>query len=263
MRVVVTRPEREAQRWVAALSDAGMDAVALPLIVVAGPPDTAAVRGAWLRLQQQDALMFVSGNAVDSFFKEKPPLAPDWTAQAAIKTRAFVTGPGSRAALLRNGVGADRIDAPDTTAGQFDSEALWACVQAQVHPGFRVLIVRGAGAAGALVDGAGRDWFARQVQSHGGLVEFVVAYQRNAPVWGEAQRASASNAAGEGSVWLFSSSEAIANLRSLMPDQQWQHCRAVATHPRIAQAAREAGFGVVCESRPLLADVVASIESLQ
>ncbi|MGE3348297.1 MAG: uroporphyrinogen-III synthase, partial [Ramlibacter sp.] len=37
--------------------------------------------------------------------------------------------------------------------------------------------------------------------------------------------------------------------------------RAVATHPRIAQAAREAGFGVVCESRPALADVVASIES--
>jgi len=263
MRVVLTRPEREAQSWVSALSDAGMDAVALPLIVVAGPTDTAAVHGAWLRLHQLDALMFVSGNAVDYFFKEKPAVAPDWPAQAAIKTRAFVTGPGSRAALLRNGVGADRIDAPSATAGQFDSEALWARVQAQIHPGFRIVIVRGAGAAGAVGEGAGRDWFARQVQSRGGLVEFVVAYQRNTPVWGEAQRALARSAAGDGSVWLFSSSEAIANLVTLMPDQQWQQSRAVATHPRIAQAAREAGFGVVCESRPLLADVVASIESLQ
>lgn len=207
--------------------------------------------------------MFVSGNAVDYFFKEKPPLAPDWPAQAAIKTRAFVTGPGSCAALLRNGVGADRIDAPSATAGQFDSEALWALVECQVQPGFRVLIVRGAGAAGVLADGAGRDWFARRVQSRGGLVEFVVAYQRVAPGWGEVERDLARSAADDGSVWLFSSSEAIANLRALMPDQQWKQSRAVATHPRIAQAAREAGFGVVCESRPLLADVVASIESLQ
>jgi uroporphyrinogen-III synthase len=62
-------------------------------------------------------------------------------------------------------------------------------------------------------------------------------------------------------VWLFSSSEAVANLRALLPDQSWQQARAVATHPRIAQAARDAGFAVVCESRPALADVVASIES--
>jgi len=263
MRVVLTRPEREAHSWVTALSNAGLDAVALPLIVVAGPPDIAAVRDAWLRLHQQDALMFVSGNAVDYFFKEKPPLAPDWPAQAAIKTRAFVTGPGSRAALLRNGVGTDRIDAPSATAGQFDSEALWSLVEGQVHPGFRIFIVRGSGAAGVLGDGAGRDWFARQVQSRGGQVEFVVAYQRIAPVWGEAEMDLAYSAAADGSVWLLSSSEAIANLITLMPDQPWKQSRAVATHPRIAQAAREAGFGVVCESRPLLADVVASIESLQ
>jgi uroporphyrinogen-III synthase len=64
-------------------------------------------------------------------------------------------------------------------------------------------------------------------------------------------------------VWLFSSSEAVANLQSLLPDQSWQQARAVATHPRIAQAARTAGFGVVCESRPILGAVVASIESLQ
>ena len=37
---------------------------------------------------------------------------------------------------------------------------------------------------------------------------------------------------------------------------------AVATHPRIAQAAGAAGFAVVCESRPALVDLLASIESL-
>jgi uroporphyrinogen-III synthase len=263
MRVVLTRPEREASSWLVALTQAGMDAVALPLIVVAGAPDVAAVQNAWLRLDQFDALMFVSGNAVDYFFQQKPSVAPDWPAQAAIKTRAFVTGPGSRAALLRQGVGASRIDAPSAEAGQFDSEALWTLVSARVVPGYQVLIVRGAGPVHGSGDGAGRDWFARQVQSRGGLVEFVVAYQRSSPAWTPAELELAHLAANDDSVWLFSSSEAIANLRTLMPDQSWRQARAVATHPRIAQAAHEAGFGVVCESRPLLGDVVASIESLQ
>jgi uroporphyrinogen-III synthase len=160
-------------------------------------------------------------------------------------------------------VGADRIDAPSAAAGQFDSEALWELVGAWVVPGYQVLIVRGAGSVNGSGDGAGRDWFARQVQSRGGSVEFVVAYQRSSPAWAPAEREVARRAATDGSVWLFSSSEAIANLKALMPDQSWQQARAVATHPRIAQAAREAGFGVVCESRPLLGDVVASIESLQ
>ena len=181
MRVVLTRPEREARSWVTALAEAGMDAVALPLIVVAGSPDLDTVQNAWLKLAQFDALMFVSGNAVDYFFKQKPAAAPDWPAQAAIKTRAFVTGPGSRAALLGNGVGADRIDAPSAAAGQFDSEALWELVGARVVPGYQVLIVRGAGSVNGSGDGAGRDWFARQVQSRGGSVDLWRPISEAAP----------------------------------------------------------------------------------
>jgi uroporphyrinogen-III synthase len=37
----------------------------------------------------------------------------------------------------------------------------------------------------------------------------------------------------------------------------------VATHPRIAQAARDAGFGVVCESRPTEEAIVAALESIR
>jgi uroporphyrinogen-III synthase len=44
--------------------------------------------------------------------------------------------------------------------------------------------------------------------------------------------------------------------------QSWHRARAVATHPRIAQAARAAGFSQVCEARPEMAALVASIESL-
>ncbi len=264
MRVIVTRPMAEAGKWVDGLTQAGHAAVSLPLIAVAAAPDPQPVHAAWERLSSFDAVMFVSGNAVDHFFALKPVEALIFSARTAIKTRAFVTGPGSQAALLRAGAEAACIDAPDHDAGQLDSEALWAVVRTQVRPGFRVLVVRGAGSAGDAGDeGSGRDWFASQVLAAGGQVEFVVAYQRQRPVWSAAERTLVTQAAQDGSVWLFSSSEAIANLQALCPGQSWQQGRAVVTHPRIAQAARAAGFAVVCESRPALAQLVASIESLQ
>ena len=116
--------------------------------------------------------------------------------------------------------------------------------------------------AGRLVITAdGRDWLATQLAQGGVQVDHVVAYQRCSPVFDPAQRSLVQTAAVDGSVWLLSSSEAVANLSVLMPGQSWNAARAVATHPRIAQRARELGFGVVCESRPILSSVVASIES--
>jgi uroporphyrinogen-III synthase len=266
MRVLVTRPKNEARRWVDALSDAGYDAQALPLIGVLPVPDPSAVVAAWQRLNTFDAVMFVSGNAVDHFFALKPALAPEFTAEDATKIRAFVTGPGSFSALKRSQVDAVRIDMPDRDAGQFDSEALWHVVAPRVRPGYRVLIVRGTGSTGAGTqdssEGFGRDWFAEQVRAAGGAVEFVVSYQRRPPELLASEREVACQAATDGSVWLFSSSEAIGNLVAACPEQDWARAKAVVTHSRIAQAAREAGFSVVCESRPTLAALMASIESV-
>ena len=64
-------------------------------------------------------------------------------------------------------------------------------------------------------------------------------------------------------MWLFSSSEAIANLRQSLPGVDWGAARALVTHPRIGEAARSAGFGAVTDTWPTLDAVAASIESLQ
>jgi uroporphyrinogen-III synthase len=261
MRVIVTRPAAQAGKWVSALRAAGLDAVSLPLIEIAGPPDRPAVQAAWQRVDAFDALMFVSANAVQQFFALQPDTPPQQPA------RCFATGPGTVAALLQVGVTRDRIDAPDLAAAQFDSEALWQLVQHQVKPGWRVLIVRGntdsdAGDEADASQGLGRDWLAARLREQGAAVEFVVSYVRRAPQLGLGGLSLLHAAATDGSVWLFSSSEAVANLRALVPGQAWAHGRAVATHPRIAQAAREAGFGRVCESRPAMAELIASIESL-
>ncbi|MDR7306399.1 uroporphyrinogen-III synthase [Rhodoferax saidenbachensis] len=265
MRVIVTRPQTEAAQWVQTLQASGYEAHSLPLIDVQPAAQPQAVREAWARMDrnQYDAVMFVSRNAVDHFFALKQAAAPVFIAQAAIKSRAFVTGPGSYSALLRAGAEPGCIDAPAQDTGQFDSEALWAVVQQRVVPGFRLLIVRGTTAQGDASDeGVGRDWFARKATAAGAVVDFVVAYQRQRPVLPAGGEALIGAAATDGSVWLFSSSEAIANLQAWCPQQAWQQARAVVTHPRIGQAARAAGFGTVRESKPALAALMASIESL-
>ena len=252
MRVVVTRPAQEAQRWVEQLRACGHAALALPLIAIGPAPDPEALEQARRRLPDYAAAMFVSGNAVQGFFAAQ---AMAWPAGRA---RAWAPGPGTRDALLAAGVPAASIDAPADDAGQFDSESLWAQVRGQLRAGQRLLLVRGGGADGR---SAGREWLSRQLAAAGVQVDAVTAYVRGVPLWTPQQRTLAQQAAGDGSVWLFSSSAAAGNLGRMLPGQDWRAARAVATHPRIAQAVRALGFGAVGESRPGLADVLASIES--
>ncbi|MGV3493521.1 MAG: uroporphyrinogen-III synthase [Ramlibacter sp.] len=249
MAVVVTRPAQEAQRWAEALRERGLEALVLPLIAIGPAPDPQALRAAAARADQYAAIMFVSTNAVQGF------LAAGGTLAVA---RAWAPGPGTRDALLAAGIAAGRIDAPAMDAAQFDSEALWQRVGGQLGPGARLLVVRGADAQGR---SQGRDWLTQQAEAAGAVVDHVSAYCRQRPAWTDAERAAARRAAADGSCWLFSSSEAAANLGALLPAQDWSRARAVATHPRIADAVRALGFGRVDAVRPGLAEVVASIES--
>jgi uroporphyrinogen-III synthase len=204
--------------------------------------------------------MFVSGNAVEQFFASKPSDVSWRAASPTAAPRAWATGPGTRQALQQAGVDDRSIDAPDARSGQFDSEALWQRVAPTLPPRSRVLIVRGSDAAGR---SAGRPWLSDQLQAAGATVDLLPVYQRLAPAWSPVERALAADALHDGSVWLFSSSEAVLHLCELLPGHAFGAGRAVATHPRIAQAVRDAGFGVVAEARPALDDVIASIESFR
>ena len=252
MRVFVTRPESEARRWVHELRQRGIDALSFPLIAIVAAPRSEPLRTAWQALNGYRAVMFVSGNAVRHFFGQRPA-GTGWPPG----TRAWATGAGTCEALLESGIAASLVDSPPPQAAQFDSETLWQQVAGQVRPGDAVLIVRGGDASG---QAAGRDWLADQLGAAGAQVETVVAYLRAMPELDASQLALARGGATDGA-WLLSSSQAIAHLQALLPAQDWHAARAVATHPRIAQAARRAGFGVVCESRPSVDAVVAALES--
>ncbi len=268
MRVVITRPAVDAQAWVGALQAAGHDALALPLIDVASASNTQPVAQAWDQWQEWQAVMFVSAQAVRYFFERQPPTRNTW----AHGPRCWATGPGTHKALLQAGVPEACIDSPAADAVQFDSEALWQRVVTQVKAGQPVLIVRGhdvcSDAVAALAEpraahaGTGRDWLAQQLQAAGASAHFVVAYERRVPLWTPQQKAQATQASTDASVWCFSSSQAMRHLGQLLPAQGWAQARCIVTHARMVETAQALGFGEVHVSRPSLGDVLRSLELL-
>ncbi|MFC5521431.1 uroporphyrinogen-III synthase [Polaromonas jejuensis] len=281
-RVIVTRPAGDAQHWVLQLQRAGFAAEALPLIDIvpaSAPAEVQALQRAWQTLDSYAACMFVSGQAVVHFFKQYKAPAQALQAQSAINNvayagprewppglRCMAPGPGTVAALVAVGIPAGQIDAPALDSRQFDSEALWQAIGQRDWQGRRVLMVRGQSVgAGGDAGSTGRDWLARQWAAAGAQVDFVGVYQRRPPSLTDAQVQRAHAASTDGSVWLFSSSEAVANLLSLpaMRAMDWSRARAVATHPRILEAVRAAGWGVVVESRPALKDIQGTLRSIE
>lgn len=261
--VIVTRPPTEAGPWLKALAEGGWNAHPLPLIDISPPAELAALQAARQKMPQYDAVMFVSAQAVRYFLDGMA-----WPGQ--VSTRAWAPGPGTAAALLAAGVPRAAIDQPEADAAQFDSEALWRVVAPQVHQGHALLVVRGesvsptdaAAARGSGARGNGREWLAAQCTAAGGVVDWCVAYRRLVPVWDGATRARAEGWAAAGATWLFSSSEAVDNLRSLCPQVSWKNCRALTTHERIARSVRQMGFAEVICTRPAVTDVLHGLESM-
>lgn len=249
-RVLVTRPAAQAAAWVEQLRVRGIDAESLPLIEIVAVDDRSALRAAWETLAEHSLVFFVSANAVQHFFAARPESGA-WPGGVV----AAAPGPGTADALRAVGLPDAAIVSPATDAAQFDSEALWARLQGRNWRGARVLVVRGDG---------GRDWLADRLTEAGAQVDALSAYRRVATSFAGAARERLEAAvAGDEVVWLFSSSEAIANLARAAGNTGWGRARAVATHPRIAARARGLGFGVVVESGASLDAVVACIQSIE
>ena len=246
--VLVTRPQPQADDWVAQLQARGAQAAALPLLAIDGPADLQPVINAWQQLPRQALAMFVSPSAVERFFALRPA-GTAWPAQVI----AAGTGPGTRRALCQAGVPEAQLCTPPNAAGQFDSEALWSVLAGRRDwRGQSALMVRGAG---------GRDWLADALRQQGAQVHFVEAYRRTVPVPDAAGRALLAQALAwpAAHLWLFSSSQAVGHLPALAPTAGWAPSRALATHARIAEAALRLGFGRVQQVAPCLNAVIEAL----
>ena len=232
MRVIVTRPQAQAEPLTARLRAAGIDAVTLPLIEIAPAHDRRPLHSAWAALCDYTLVMFVSANAVQHFMQARPHAA-----QWPPSLEAAAPGPGTACALRAAGVPPAALVEP-RPGDAFDSEALWQRLHERDWQGRRVLVVRGEN---------GRDWRAEQLRSRGAQVDFVAAYRRARPRLDASTRAllEAAVARPRDHLWLISSSEAAANLRRLVPQADWTQAAAVAPHARIVASLRRLGFAEV------------------
>jgi uroporphyrinogen-III synthase len=235
--VIVTRPAAQAGPVVDSLRARGVAAVALPLLEIVPVPDAAPLRQAWQSLASQSLVFFVSPNAVQHFFAARPAGVP-WPNG----TLAAAPGPGTDAELRDAGVpDAGRVG-PPAGSPSFDSETLWQALSGRAWAGRRALVVRGED---------GRDWLAEQLRAAGAEVAYLAAYARRLPRLDAAGLALLRDArdAPQQHLWWFSSSEAVRHLRQVWGPPP-AGAQALATHPRIAQAARACGFAVVEEVAP-------------
>jgi uroporphyrinogen-III synthase len=218
-------------------------------------------------------VMFVSPNAVDAFFAQRPPSNGRPMAWPE-GTLAATVGPGSAAALAAQGVPAALIVQPPADAPSLDSEHLWPELQRMVGADWHdasVLLVRGDG---------GREWLGDRLREAGAQVGAISVYRRRCPTLDARGQSLLRTALGQPDrhVWLFSSAEAIGHLEALtaglasapseavspesgtqpeasqplidavMP--RWAAVRAIATHERIAARARSLGLLHVVLVRP-------------
>ncbi len=272
IKVLVTRPEPDAGRWVAQLRALGFDAKAVPLIVIAPVANRLALQQAWRTAPRFHAIMCVSAAAATHFLAARPAHID---LDSADFPKFWAPGPGTARALLAGGVSADRIQSPPGDAVQFDSEALWSVVEQDVSSGDQILIVRGEDAKRLDIriasntsetdpvtnPGHGRGWMARTLATRGAVANFVVVYRREAPQWSAAEKAATLKEA-SGAIWLFSNSDAIATLVRLLGPDAWVPAAALCTHPRIAEAARSAGFAPLQESRPTIESITTALREL-
>lgn len=244
--LIVTRPRPQCAGWLARLAALGVDAVALPLIEILPARDAGPAGAAWAALGAVDLAVFVSPNAVEQFFARSD--GATWP----VNTLAACVGPGSAQALAAHGVPSELIVQPAPDAASLDSEHLWQQLQPRRRwSGARVLLLRGDG---------GREWLADRLAEAGAQVEAVTVYHRAGPRLDAAEQALLGEvrARPRDFVWLFSSAEAVGHLAPFGLAGQ----RAIATHARIAEAARAVGFAPVVLARPDPEAVTRALKSL-
>jgi uroporphyrinogen-III synthase len=244
--VAITRPAGQAASLARAIAEAGGRALVFPVIEIAPVEDEAELAAACADLDRFHLAFFVSPNAVEQALAYVLPRRA-WPARLAVAT----VGKGSEAALARAGF--ERVIAP---AAGFDSEAVLALpeFQAAAVAGNDVLIFRGDG---------GRDLLGDTLEERGARVRYVTCYRRRIPAADPAPLVDAARRGGLDAL-VLTSSEGVANLRAMVAPADWPLLTAVPVvvpHPRIAAAARRAGFVTVLESGPGDAGVLAALEA--
>lgn len=233
-RVLVTRPEGQAQALAAALCCLGAEPVMLPMLVIEPlaisdkSPEAEQTRARIRQLDCYTRIIFSSTNAVTHGLVWIGALGPQWPSGV----RLYAIGTATAEALAGAGL---QAAAP---AAVMDSDALLALPELQAVAGERILIVRGVG---------GRGRMAAELRTRGACVDYAETYRRCPPQYSAAQRAAALQPLPDAA--LVASGETLRHLVAALRDEPgWQQVLLVVPGARVAQQAAGLGFGRVVQA---------------
>lgn len=228
-RVLVTRTVAQAGPLTQALTDAGLDVVAIPTIDIQPVPAGGPLDQAAANLADYAWVVVTSPNGAASTVSA--------TARAGIEpsaSRWAAVGPTTAAKLGERGV------TVAFTPSHHDGQAL--ADELPIQPGDRVLMSRAD-----LAD----DRAPARLRERGAVVDTVVAYRNAGPPAASQAALSTAFAAGPFDAIVFTSGSTTRGLMTLLnPQERRVALRALASciGKETAKAAREAGFGRVSET---------------
>jgi uroporphyrinogen III methyltransferase/synthase len=236
-RVVVTRARHQAGGLSARLLDLGATPIELPTIEIVPAADTDEPAAAVRSVSAYDIVVFTSPNGVDAFFREVAGAGKDARVLGGATVAAM--GPGTAEALGAHGI------VPDIVPDRYIAEALAEKIIEAGVGNKNVLLFRAEGA---------RDVLPRLLTEAGAAVMDVGAYRSAVPdVSDEAFKTTFSGA----DIVTFASGSAAKNLKEMIDAKRRGGAvdfssialpPAASIGPITTDAAREAGFEVVCEA---------------
>jgi uroporphyrinogen-III synthase len=235
--IIVTRVGEPGRALARALEDAGEESLWVPAFEIGPAPDEGRLGEVLAQLSSYNLAVFVSPAAVEATAAR---LAQPWPSATAIGA----VGAGTRRAILASIPGAAHAplfapEAPESASEGSGSEQLWPVLQPASERLRRVLILRAE---------HGREWLPDQLRAAGAVVDAVPVYTRRVATISAAAAATVRGwqAAGRTAVLVIASSEAVdAVIRQLdvLVGVAWtRSALALASHERIAQRLRDAGF---------------------
>jgi uroporphyrinogen-III synthase len=255
-RVLVTRPAAQQQSLCDALTQAGFDAIGLPMLhivpIAANATAAQAIKNRVLALDNYQHVIFISANAVECGMTwltthwSKHRGRPQWP--AAIRWYAI----GRATAQQLASYAIDAVEGGDA----MNSETLLANPQLLKVSGQRILIVRGIG---------GRETLAHTLRERGAQVDYCEVYERHAASYATPQL-QAFFAGGERAIIANSGETLLALLAQADVEQRRDallQTPVIVPGERVAQLAMEKGFTNVVTAKNASADAtIAALRTL-
>lgn len=227
IRVLVTRPPRQAEPFMTHLRELGAEPVAFPTIRIAPAEDLQPLDSAVFRIETYNWVIFTSRNAVGPFWERLLNAGQDARALAGVSIGAI--GPKTAAELLNIGLRADFI--PNSYVAEAIVEQIGDLT------GQRVLLPRSHIARRALVEG---------LAAKGAHVDEVVAYRTVGAEPPDAAREQLE--AGAIDIATFTASSTVRNFAEILGADAavrlLEHSRVACIGPITAETARELGIRV-------------------